>query len=138
MPTYLHCMTLGLCSFHQQVDNCQSAMVELCLQILVFLLGSYSHYEEFLHLLKHRARQIYLVPPQRGLKLKTYQISGLTLPFCQIELDIEVGNLVLVLKLYIQIGTNHMNKNRARVELYKLYTGPAFIHMVWRDLYFSF
>ena len=37
----------------------------------------------------------------------------------------------------IQIGTNHMNKNRARVELYKLYTGPAFIHMVCPNLYIT-
>ena len=44
MQTYSHCMTLGLCCFHQQVDICQSTMVELFLQILVFLLGSYSHW----------------------------------------------------------------------------------------------
>ena len=30
----------------------------------------------------------------------------------------------------IQFNANQMNKSRARVELYKLYTGPAFIHLV--------
>ena len=38
------CIMLGLCYFHQQVDTCQSTRVELFLQILVFLLGSYCHY----------------------------------------------------------------------------------------------
>ena len=40
-----------------------------------------------------------------------------------------------IIILDIQIGTNHMNKNRASVELYKLYTGPASIHMVCPNLY---
>ena len=36
----------------------------------------------------------------------------------------------------IQYNANQMNKSRARVELYKLYTGPAFIHLVCIKLYF--
>ena len=30
----------------------------------------------------------------------------------------------------IQFNANQMNKSRARVELYKLYKGPALIHLV--------
>ena len=62
LPTYQHCMTLGLCCFHQQVDTCQSTMMELFLQILTVLsfreeaVTWVSHYEEFLHLLKYRVR----------------------------------------------------------------------------------
>ena len=39
------------------------------------------------------------------------------------------------MKLYIQFNANQMNKRRARVELYKLYMGPSFIHMVCPNLY---
>ena len=43
-------------------------------------------------------------------------------------------NLIL---FFLQIGTNHMNKNRARVELHKLYMGLAFIHMVCPNVYIN-
>ena len=43
IPTYSHCMTLGLCWFHQQVDTCQSIMMELLDLGCSFLLDSYYH-----------------------------------------------------------------------------------------------
>ena len=43
IPTHLHCMTLGLCCFHQQVDTCQSTMMELLDLGCSFLLESYYH-----------------------------------------------------------------------------------------------
>ena len=42
---------------------------------------------------------------------------------------------VLTKQKNIQFNANQMNKSRARIELYKLYTGPAFVQMVWRKLY---
>ena len=39
--------------------------------------------------------------------------------------------------LYIQFNANQMNKSRARIELYKLYTDPAFIHLVCIKLYIT-
>ena len=41
--THTHCMTLGLCCFHQQVDTCQSTMTELLDLSCSFLLESYYH-----------------------------------------------------------------------------------------------
>ena len=45
MPTYTHCMPLGLCCFHQQVDICQSTYGGIISSDLVcsFPLGSYYH-----------------------------------------------------------------------------------------------
>ena len=44
----------------------------------------------------------------------------------------------LILIDQIQFAPNHLKKIRARIELYKLYTGPAFIHLVCIKLYFYF
>ena len=70
----------------------------------------------------NRADTIHFLPT-----LREHWTSNNHLSYCEASFWIISSN--------IQFNANHLNESRARVELYKLYTGPAFIQVVCIKLY---